>query len=252
MLTEREVVAIYEIKIQLKHRIMAEFSSPRNFSSLWGKTGPISKRYGVSSRTVKYIWNRQTWAHVTNHLWPDEPEIENLKKGSKLPEHARLPENINCSSHSETSSQPKAWTAEKIPGACPVHPRSTAVSLVEPTPSSIDDVIRIISGTEHSVSGVAAPWIPPFTDRPFRGRPESPHQCADPPQIAKAKSAPDSCINTYLLASTNRHVPSSTPAIAATATLDAGPAPEDPPPPWLDSALAMLGADPFHADWPHW
>ena len=72
MLCEQDAVAIYQTKIALLHEISLAISSRKQVSSLWGQTGPVSKRFGVSSRTVKYIWNRQTWAHATNHLWPNE------------------------------------------------------------------------------------------------------------------------------------------------------------------------------------
>ena len=72
MLSEGDAVTIYQTKISLLHEISLDISSQKRMSSLWGQTGPVSKRFGVSSRTVKYIWNRQTWAHATNHLWPNE------------------------------------------------------------------------------------------------------------------------------------------------------------------------------------
>ena len=240
MLTESEAVAIYEIKIQLKYRIMAEFSSPRNFSSLWGQTGPISKRYGVSSRTVKYIWNRQTWAHVTNHLWPDEPEIEYLKRSS------RLPERIKCSSHSETSNQPEAWSVEPSLTPSPAaNPCTTASSPFEPTTPSTDGLSEAIWETADSVSGTAAPWTPPIADRTSGGRPERLPQSADPPQIAKY--APCVCIPVESLLRRAFSEPSAPAAIPA-----AGPAPADPPPPWPDPAPLDAEKDPFHGDWPHW
>ncbi len=192
MLTEREAVAIYEIKIQLKCQIMAAFVSPRSFGSLWGQTGPISKRYGVSSRTVKYIWNRQTWAHATKHLWPDEPERANFERTCTVFDHE------NCTSHSEIKNQPRAWTAEHATLGCSaarVDTCTTAPSEFEPTPSSLDKVGFTNSATAASDSGNAAPWIPPLSDQLCRGWPRWLHQCTDPRQAA---TFPDfqTCIRT--------------------------------------------------------
>ena len=75
MLSEQDAIVIYEEKISLLRGISMDAPSRKQLSSLWGQTGPVSRKFGVSSRTVKYIWNRQTWAHATNHLWPNEAII---------------------------------------------------------------------------------------------------------------------------------------------------------------------------------
>ncbi len=67
MLTECAAVEIYKMKIALlQHR---EKDAP---VSIWGKTQRVAKLFGVSSRTVKYVWNRQTWGHATAHLWASD------------------------------------------------------------------------------------------------------------------------------------------------------------------------------------
>ena len=243
MLTEREAVAIYEIKIELKYQIILECFSPSNFSSLWGKTGPISKRYGVSSRTVKYIWNRQTWTHATNHLWPDEPEIANLKRTRLLSEHE------NGTLHSATSSQSEAWIGHLSQGsrADRFNSCTTAPSPFQPGPSSLDEVTVSISGTGDVVSGTAAPWIMSSADRLSGGRPERLHQSADPPQIMKTAPDPPICTIPNLPFFLPKAASSPAPAVAdAILGLEAE----------LQSLHALdpttLGADPFHADWPHW
>ena len=244
MLTEREAVAIYEIKIELKYQIILECLSPSNFSSLWGKTGPISKRYGVSSRTVKYIWNRQTWTHATNHLWPDEPEIANLKRTRVLSEHE------NCTLHSEAGSQSEAWTSPSSQGsrADRFNSCTTAPSPpFQPGSSSPDEVSAPTSVTGDAVSGTAAPWILPFADRLSGGRPGRLHQSADPPQLAKAAPNPPICTKPNLPFLPPNAVPSPESGVAAAILgLEA----ELQSLPTLDPTT--LGADPFHADWPHW
>ncbi len=66
MLTECAAVEIYKMKIALL----------RCKKSIWGQTRSVAKLFGVNSRTVKYVWNRQTWGHATEHLWGSESEIE--------------------------------------------------------------------------------------------------------------------------------------------------------------------------------
>ena len=84
MLSEQDAVVIYQEKISLLQKICHTVSSRKQVASLWGQTGPISKRFGVSSRTVKYIWNRQTWAYATNHLWPSEAMLCQIMKNNRM------------------------------------------------------------------------------------------------------------------------------------------------------------------------
>jgi hypothetical protein len=84
MLTEHDAVAIYRMKISLQQRIGMDPSSRNQLVSLWGQSGPVAKLFGVSSRTVKYIWNRQTWAHATNHLWGDESAVLSMLKSNEM------------------------------------------------------------------------------------------------------------------------------------------------------------------------
>lgn len=73
MLIEQDAVKIYELKIKWTK---AEISKGNPRTKLRGKSGAISRLFGVSSRTVRDIWNRQTWAHATKGLWSQESEIE--------------------------------------------------------------------------------------------------------------------------------------------------------------------------------
>jgi hypothetical protein len=71
MLSLSDAVAIYKMKISLQNPKGLD-SAVVDPQSLWGKTRPVAKLFGTSLRTVKYIWNRQTWSHATMHLWPME------------------------------------------------------------------------------------------------------------------------------------------------------------------------------------
>ena len=60
MLTEQQAIDIYHIK--LRH-----LEDQKCKLSIRGMSGPVSKIYGVSARTIRDIWNRKTWAFTTDH-----------------------------------------------------------------------------------------------------------------------------------------------------------------------------------------
>ena len=77
MLSESKVVEIYEHKLSLlAKRRTAATAAPElsSLMSLRGESSSIAAAYGVSSRTIRDIWNRQTWAVTTKHLWLQESE----------------------------------------------------------------------------------------------------------------------------------------------------------------------------------
>ena len=69
MLNEHDALKIYEFKIAWQ----TELGKDMTRRSLRGQSGPASRLFGVSSRTVRDIWNRQTWAYATKNLWSREP-----------------------------------------------------------------------------------------------------------------------------------------------------------------------------------
>ena len=69
MLTYDDVIKIYEFKLSW----MLRPSSHTPSISIRGQSGPVGKLFGVSPRTVRDIWNRQTWSFVTKELWSREP-----------------------------------------------------------------------------------------------------------------------------------------------------------------------------------
>jgi hypothetical protein len=73
MLRSCEAIEIYKMKLALQNQ-SSSCSASADMVSMWGKTGPVAKMFGVKPRTVKYIWNRQTWAHATKHLWDREAD----------------------------------------------------------------------------------------------------------------------------------------------------------------------------------
>ena len=69
MLTELDAIKIYEFKLSW----MLNPSSPTPMRSLRGQSGPVAKLFGVSPRTVRDIWNRNTWSFASKGLWSREP-----------------------------------------------------------------------------------------------------------------------------------------------------------------------------------
>ena len=65
MLTESQAVEIYLLKISNVH----DGSGRTSGKCKRGQSVPIGARYGVSSRTIRDIWNRKTWSFATQHLW---------------------------------------------------------------------------------------------------------------------------------------------------------------------------------------
>ena len=39
--------------------------------TLRGESGKVAKKYGVSPKTVRDIWNHKSWVNATEHLWKD-------------------------------------------------------------------------------------------------------------------------------------------------------------------------------------
>ena len=71
------MVEIYEHKLSLlAKRRTAAAAAPELSSvlSLRGESSSVAAAYGVSSRAIRDIWNRQTWTVTTRHLWLQETE----------------------------------------------------------------------------------------------------------------------------------------------------------------------------------
>lgn len=75
MLSERQVVAIYMAKLAL--RVQSREDDPdTNFAQkVKGQSSRFAAMYRVTSRAIRDIWNRQSWAYATRHLWNLESQI---------------------------------------------------------------------------------------------------------------------------------------------------------------------------------
>ena len=65
ILTPQLAVEIYLHKLELENP-----KEPNSFSDaaslLKGHSVPVSKKYNVSAKTIRDIWNRRTWTFVTD------------------------------------------------------------------------------------------------------------------------------------------------------------------------------------------
>ena len=69
MLCEAQVLEIYKLKISIMHNLSVCFKAGNAGQCIRGKNIPVARRYGVSPRAIRDIWNRKTWAYVTHQLW---------------------------------------------------------------------------------------------------------------------------------------------------------------------------------------
>ena len=72
ILTPKLAMEIYKVKLELLN--------PKDFHSwfhpstrlLKGHSVPVARRYNVSAKTIRDIWNRKTWTFATSALWCQE------------------------------------------------------------------------------------------------------------------------------------------------------------------------------------
>jgi hypothetical protein len=71
MLNEQQVLEIYMAKLALQAQRREDAPDTNNK----GQSVRYSVMYGVTSRAIRDIWNRQSWAYATRHLWHLEPQL---------------------------------------------------------------------------------------------------------------------------------------------------------------------------------
>ena len=75
MLNEQQVVEIYMTKLALQAHSRSDVPGMDMKKVIKGQSARVSIMYGVSSRTIRDIWNHQSWAYVTRHLWDRTPQL---------------------------------------------------------------------------------------------------------------------------------------------------------------------------------
>ena len=69
VLSKIEALEIYKCKLQLCAPRSFRESLESGHPKLSGHSVRVASRFGVSPKTVRDIWNRRTWVHVTEDLW---------------------------------------------------------------------------------------------------------------------------------------------------------------------------------------
>ncbi len=75
MLNEQQVVEIYMAKLALRAHSRNNAPGTNKMKGITGQSGHVSAMYGVTSRAIRYIWNRQSSAYATRHLWHLESQL---------------------------------------------------------------------------------------------------------------------------------------------------------------------------------
>ena len=76
VLTANEVVAIYRCKVQLSFPDTFKSSLLDERYRTKGRSSHVAKRFGVSAKTIRDIWNKRTWTNVTADLWSNgSPQV---------------------------------------------------------------------------------------------------------------------------------------------------------------------------------
>ncbi len=66
---------IYMAKVSLLAQSQDDMQDTNKMQVIKGQSARVSAMYGVTSRTIRDIWNRQSWAYATRHLWCLEPQL---------------------------------------------------------------------------------------------------------------------------------------------------------------------------------
>ncbi len=75
MLSEQQAVEIYTAKISLRAQSQDTAPNMNQMRVIKGRSVRVALIYGVTSRTIRDIWNRRSWGWATRHLWCLEPQL---------------------------------------------------------------------------------------------------------------------------------------------------------------------------------
>ena len=72
------------------YRHKLDVISPNSFESCFrpacskmrGESAKLAKKFGVSAKAVRDIWNHKSWIKATNHLWPRNFDIAHCQVSS--------------------------------------------------------------------------------------------------------------------------------------------------------------------------
>ncbi len=243
LLTEDEAMEIYSYKT----------SNPKNLECAPLITGglgtkSLSKKYNISPKAIRDIWNHRTWRQATRHMWTDEnPKPENKRKLKASGAETHIPVN---------EMQP-AFPCNKNAGCYSTTPLSIQliadlpISFGKP-PSSFPAISCTSKHQQQHQSYPQETFISLLECR-IGCRGVLMHNLA-PITVSQENSQPERLNPT----TSTLHFPVSEPLLP-TSSSHAEPSlshcpPEDPRGPHTFAMPSLFDAsdDPFHFDWPHW
>ena len=84
VLNERIAAEIYAYKLKLLTPTSFESCFQPLETKIRGESSRLCTRYGVSSKTIRDIWNRRSWTTATTHLWMREESAPPMNSTQKV------------------------------------------------------------------------------------------------------------------------------------------------------------------------
>ena len=80
VLTKEVASEIYQHKIRLLTPTSYKASIQSGKASIKGESSKVAKLYGVSSKTIRDVWNHKTWGNATSALWNSNRDEDKVKR----------------------------------------------------------------------------------------------------------------------------------------------------------------------------
>ena len=186
VLNEAQAIEIYQ------HR-----RTKSNSLGLEGSTAFLAKKYSVSPKTIRDIWNRRTWIEQTRHLWTDDEKPLARKKKPIRPKARDQQQNANSSSLHPQYIAPCFSALDLIPFAFAplmqnMYPVCGMLSAQRPEPAMSNTTFAILSALLQSCPWPGQPAHAAPPNQPC-GEPSGPRRPRSAPQPAPAAEARGHC-----------------------------------------------------------
>jgi hypothetical protein len=224
VLTQEEAVEIYIFGPAIRRR--GDEFNLQNDGSV-----ELAKKYNVSPKTIRDVWNRQTWAKVTEHLWEKNARPMGKSTRSLTSQKAYSDAGIQSGDHkSDSASKPQGHS-----------PQQTCVYTPD-LQASFPSFAEVASHGVRCIHANSPPRRPPSSSPGYAqhlvaasaapSHPPPPTAAILPPPIAPWALGPADCFRDSAGACGICGAPCGGAAAG-------------------DCAAAAFD-DPFRSDWPHW
>jgi hypothetical protein len=201
-----------------------------------GKSVGIAKKFGVSPKAIRDIWERRSWVKETRHLWT-ETDLPKIRKQAPTPRSEVSNARQKSCRKSMHDGLPKKESCIEI---------NTNLYIRSPTPATPMSCVRSL--------------FPSFAEVTFYGAYCSSRKTHLPSTNFFAPYRPPDCLQSLCPAPTPPSLPAAPRLVPLLAALVLGST--------CDGSCGVCGAssgvmsaggsamaardDPFHHDWPHW